>query len=115
MTIPQYLQRHGLKPAQFARLVGVSRAVASRWAKGEQPRGQNINKVVEATRGEITANEILGITLPPAAAATTTTSTPETSRVDGPTAQLNAGPAGEPADRQEPRVERDDHSDPVEW
>ena len=65
MTIQAYLQLHGLTPGAFARKVGVSRSVASRWARGEDvPRGPNIRKVVEGTRGEITANDILGIGLP---------------------------------------------------
>lgn len=65
MTIAAYCKLHGLSAAEFGRRCGVSRAVAARWVKGEDvPRGPNIKKVVEGTRGEVTANEILGIGLP---------------------------------------------------
>lgn len=70
MTIQAYCKLHSLSAAEFGRRVGVGRAVAARWVKGEdEPRGPNIRKVVEATRGEVTANDILGIgVMPPPAA-----------------------------------------------
>jgi len=62
MTIQAYCKLHGLSAAEFGRRCGVGRDVAARWVKGEDtPRGPNIRKVVEGTRGEVTANDILGI------------------------------------------------------
>ena len=62
MTIPEYLKREGLSRRAFAERMGVSPSSLTDWLEhGAVPDGESIRKVVRGSRGEIAANDLLGI------------------------------------------------------
>jgi predicted transcriptional regulator len=61
MTVAAYIAHHGLNPSSFAKQLGVTRAMVHRWLAGVEPDAKSIRRIVEVSKGEITANDVLGI------------------------------------------------------
>jgi predicted transcriptional regulator len=61
VTVSAYLKLHDLTGDDLAKLCGIPRSTAYRLAAGGEARGRIIRKVVQGTKGEITANDMLGI------------------------------------------------------
>lgn len=58
MTLGQYLKKHGITPAEFGRRISRSRAAVSRYVADERiPDRETMAKIVEATKGAVTAND----------------------------------------------------------
>lgn len=59
MNLHTYMQRHGMTDAELAARIGVTRASISRFRRGKViPSLQTAVKIVEATRGKVTATEL---------------------------------------------------------
>jgi DNA-binding transcriptional regulator YdaS (Cro superfamily) len=55
MKLADYLAKNGIKPAQFARLVGTSRQNVHRWLQGTaMPRVDQCWEIQRATKGNVT-------------------------------------------------------------
>jgi transcriptional regulator with XRE-family HTH domain len=61
MRLADYLSREGISDTEFAAMIGVSRMSVGRYRSGERrPEWDVLARIVEATRGEVTANDFLG-------------------------------------------------------
>lgn len=55
MTLGEYLETHDKTPAAFAREIGASRSIVTRWIKRERtPRRETMGLIREATGGKVT-------------------------------------------------------------
>lgn len=61
MDIAEYLEHAGMSPETFAKLLGVHGGTVRRWLVGGTIKGQHIKTMIEATRGLITAEALLGL------------------------------------------------------
>lgn len=62
MTLHEYLSRHALRPAEFARSLGVSAATISRVLNGRVvPRRALMAAIHAATGGRVTPNDLLDL------------------------------------------------------
>lgn len=62
MTLEQYLRENGLTDAAFGELVNVSQSQISRIRRGVSwPSKDVVSAIEEATRGAVTANDILRV------------------------------------------------------
>lgn len=60
MTLASYLAQSGTSHADFAKLIGVSQAAITRYARGDRiPRPAQMQKIAEVTRGKVTANDFM--------------------------------------------------------
>jgi transcriptional regulator with XRE-family HTH domain len=59
MTLNDYLDRYGLKQAAFAKRVGVSQAAICRYCNGRRPASAQIDAIMKATGGAVTANDFV--------------------------------------------------------
>ena len=59
MTVKQYLQASGVSVPEFAKRVGVHRATVFRWLQGGQPKPHHLGRIITATGGKISAEELL--------------------------------------------------------
>lgn len=59
MTLDEYLNKHSIKPLQFAKTAGLrGKATVYRYISGEiTPRKENMKRIQLATNGEVTAND----------------------------------------------------------
>lgn len=64
MRLHDYLKEKNLTPGEFATLIGgVSESGVRKWLRGERiPRGAAMRKILEVTRGVITAGDFFGAT-----------------------------------------------------
>lgn len=63
MQLGDYLKKHKLTAQQFAPLIGVKWAAVYRYVNGVRvPTKPVMHKIFEATGGEVTPNDIFGIT-----------------------------------------------------
>jgi len=62
MTLKEWLEKEGLSPAQFAPRIERTAEAVRRYAAGERiPDRDTMPRIVEETRGEVTANDFFGI------------------------------------------------------
>lgn len=62
MTLAEYMAANGLDDEAMAEKLSKSRVTVSRYRRGlEIPGSETIKQIVEATGGDVTANELLGI------------------------------------------------------
>jgi DNA-binding transcriptional regulator YdaS (Cro superfamily) len=62
MKLAQYLKDHSIHPADFAKSIGVSKETVRRYIVGDRrPARKKLPVIVEATKGEVTANDFFGI------------------------------------------------------
>jgi DNA-binding transcriptional regulator YdaS (Cro superfamily) len=62
MTLADFMRLRALTDQAMADLIGVSRVTVTRYRNMvEQPSGKTIRKIVTATDGAVTANDLLGI------------------------------------------------------
>lgn len=62
MQLTQWLSIHDLTAAEFGRRVGVGRATALRYAKGQRiPDRDVMARIVRETGGAVTANDFYGV------------------------------------------------------
>lgn len=61
MTLADYLKRKTLNDAQFGRLIGVPRQYVQRYRNGRTPSPEIMERIFEATGGEVTANDFFGL------------------------------------------------------
>lgn len=70
MTLSEYLTQNSLSIAAFAARLGVNKSAVSRWATGARlPRRDMMNRINDATEGEVTANDFFESTAHPQEAA----------------------------------------------
>jgi transcriptional regulator with XRE-family HTH domain len=56
--LKKWLKDHNLTGAEFAKIIGVQQACVSLWLTGERfPRPENMQKIMEATGGEVQPND----------------------------------------------------------
>lgn len=65
MTLNEWLRKHGLRKADLARQLGVTRGTITKWCKGDSdPTTENWREIARLTKGEVTPNDhILGLGL----------------------------------------------------
>lgn len=69
MNLRSYLSSHGISEAAFGQIIAVSQAAVNRYVRGERiPVPRIMAKIVEATDGQVTANDFYGQTDTPEAA-----------------------------------------------
>ncbi|WP_300396362.1 helix-turn-helix transcriptional regulator [Henriciella sp.] len=69
MTLADWLTKHDLSDADFAERIGVSRQALHRYKTGDRhPRTTIMEKIVEHTGGEVTANDFFEAKQAPAEA-----------------------------------------------
>jgi DNA-binding transcriptional regulator YdaS (Cro superfamily) len=59
MTLNDYLERYGIKQAAFAKRVGVSQAAICRYCNGRRPASAQIDAIMIATGGAVSANDFV--------------------------------------------------------
>ena len=60
MSLKSFIERSGLKPAQFARKAGISKSYLSEILAGERrPSPQLAEKIAKATKGEVSAESLV--------------------------------------------------------
>lgn len=65
MTVREYIDSTGSNPSRFARECGIPRSAAyGYYEDGRVPRGKNLQKMIAASGGKITAEDALGIERP---------------------------------------------------
>lgn len=58
MKLKDFLKEEKITQEQFAEVIGVSQATVSRWCEGLQiPTPKQMNKILLATKGKVTAND----------------------------------------------------------
>jgi 3,4-dihydroxy 2-butanone 4-phosphate synthase / GTP cyclohydrolase II len=63
-TLDTYLQNSNISTAEFARRIGCSAQAVDRYRKGDRtPRPEQMTRIFEETKGAVTPNDFLGITL----------------------------------------------------
>jgi DNA-binding transcriptional regulator YdaS (Cro superfamily) len=62
MKLSDYLTHNSISPADFAKSIGVSKETVRRYIVGDRrPARKKLPVIVEATKGEVTANDFFGI------------------------------------------------------
>ena len=62
MKLADYLQRHSISPADFAKSIGVNKETVRRYMVGDRrPDRENLRLIADKTNGEVTANDFFGI------------------------------------------------------
>ena len=62
MTLAEYLSEHGLSPAEFAKLIGVTDESVRRYAHGRRyPRPAIMRRIVTATGGAVGPQDFLDL------------------------------------------------------
>jgi transcriptional regulator with XRE-family HTH domain len=65
MTLPEYITKHQITQAQFAKAIGVSEAALSRYVNGSRvPNSIIMRRIHSQTYGKVTANDFFGIAQP---------------------------------------------------
>ena len=60
MILANFLSEQGLSQESFGATIGVRGATVSRWLSGKRcPSGANVRKIKEATKGRVTADDLL--------------------------------------------------------
>jgi len=66
MTLKEYAAKQNLKQSDLAKLLGVSCASVSLYFDGKRtPSAKMMNQIYKVTKGQVTANDILGHTAAP--------------------------------------------------
>lgn len=66
MTLKEWLDAKGLKPADFAPMIGRTAEAVRRYAAGERiPDRDTMPRIVEETDGEVTPNDFFSVDTPP--------------------------------------------------
>jgi transcriptional regulator with XRE-family HTH domain len=61
MTLNEYMERKGLSPEEFGKLIGRSRTVVYRYTKGTRtPRPAVMQKIAEVTGGKVRLTDWVG-------------------------------------------------------
>ena len=58
MKLGEYIEKTGISAYRFAELSGVHFTNIYRYLKGRTPRGDNLKKILEATNGKVTIDEL---------------------------------------------------------
>lgn len=67
MRMEVYREKHGLSRSEMGRRIGVAHTTIARWECGDMlPDGDMLLRIVEATQGEVSPNDMI---LPPQEAA----------------------------------------------
>lgn len=62
MTLREYLADNGLTETDFAELIGVDQSTVHRLrTKGQVPSKPVMERIFDATKGEVTANDFFGL------------------------------------------------------
>jgi putative transcriptional regulator len=62
MNLASYLKIKNVGRREFAALIGVSEVAVTRYLKGDRvPRQKHLMRIVEATNGEVTPNDFMGV------------------------------------------------------
>lgn len=62
MRLQEYLDQSGLTRAEFARRIGVRHITVTRYCEsGRVPEASVMGKIIEATEGQVTANDFFDI------------------------------------------------------
>lgn len=61
MRLKEYLDQTGVTRAEFARRIGVQHITVTRYLNGRVPEPSVMEKIIETTDGEVTANDFFGI------------------------------------------------------
>lgn len=61
MTLSQYLEERKISQQAFAQQIGVDPISVYRWCKGDRFPREHIQKIMELTGGEVTANDFFGV------------------------------------------------------
>jgi len=65
MDLHDYLAKNKVSPEKFAELIGSNPTTVYRWLNGDTiPKKLNLIKVIQATNGEVTANDLMAIAPP---------------------------------------------------
>jgi transcriptional regulator with XRE-family HTH domain len=65
MKLKEYLKTHNLSQATFSRSIGESAQNVSRYVNGDRkPEDDVMQKIIDETAGEVTANDFYDIVLP---------------------------------------------------
>lgn len=62
MTLDQWLAENRLTEAEFAPRIGVTQSTVNRIRKGQMPSRDTIEAIFRETSGEVTANDLAGLT-----------------------------------------------------
>lgn len=54
-ALERWIRDHGMNKADACRWLGVSRPTLNRWFDGHIPQSRHVKKIIEKTKGEITA------------------------------------------------------------
>jgi transcriptional regulator with XRE-family HTH domain len=60
MRLQEYLDQTGMTRAEFARRIGVRHITVTRYTEGRPPNARLMGKIIEATEGQVTANDFFG-------------------------------------------------------
>ena len=59
MTLDEFLTKNGMSAAEFGRKVDLTRQTIMLYRRGERfPRGEHVHRIVSATNGAVTANDL---------------------------------------------------------
>lgn len=62
MQLSEWMKRENIDDEGFGAKIGRNRVSVSRYRRGkEPPSAETLKRIVEATGGEVSANEVLGI------------------------------------------------------
>ena len=59
MTLSEYLRRYGIKQSAFAVRIGTSQAAVCRYCNGRRPAFPQLEAIIAATGGAVTANDFM--------------------------------------------------------
>lgn len=61
MKLKEYIEQYAVNQSALARILRVDRVTIHRICKGQRPRIDLALRIQKATRGEVTAQELLGL------------------------------------------------------
>lgn len=62
MRLGDYLERHRLTQTEFAKVIGADQGQIARYVSGERlPRRDVMQRIIDATHGEVTANDFFKV------------------------------------------------------